>query len=522
MKKFWILILTLTILFAAAVSAGAEFSDEPQLPDKNRTAIDYAVGKGIISGFPDKSFRPSSTLTRAQAAKILCVALEGGEKANAVAAAETGFADVPATHWASGCVAYCAEKRIVAGVGSGRFNPDGKLSSAAFAKMLLVAYGHDPEAEGLVGENWIENTDKALKASGCDEGIKQVSSGQLSRGSACQLVCNFVRRAEEKELAEMGYPFETFPLNEKQNFRVLGRSVLTDEALLCDFAASGVEFTLDCAGTLWVTLDTPAESGIRVRAFVDGKRGEALTFSPKLKTQPLFCGIAPGVHTIRILKDTQADNLENKLISFSVSAKKDTIKATEQKRRYIEFIGDSITSGCGLYGAGAEGVSTYSAGPSYGVQTADLLDADFALISRGGIGLQQKAGPGGSCTSDVLYDYQNYYRDKETKFDFARKPDVVVIALGTNDKKTETYYDQMKAFIGQVRARYQDTSLKIILMHNMMTDRYTETFEKIASEDPYCWQLKVPQDRNGHSHHPTAEGHTQYAQLLSEFIKTIL
>ena len=34
-------------------------------------------------------------------------------------------------------------------------------------------------------------------------------------------------------------------------------------------------------------------------------------------------------------------------------------------------------------------------------------------------------------------------------------------------------------------------------------------------------QLKVPQDRNGYSHHPTPEGHTQYAQLLAEFIKTI-
>ena len=56
----------------------------------------------------------------------------------------------------------------------------------------------------------------------------------------------------------------------------------------------------------------------------------------------------------------------------------------------------------------------------------------------------------------------------------------------------------------------------------MMTDRHTDTFLKIAEEDPNIWTLKVPMDRNGKGHHPTIEGHAQYAQLLADFIKTIL
>ena len=121
----------------------------------------------------------------------------------------------------------------------------------------------------------------------------------------------------------------------------------------------------------------------------------------------------------------------------------------------------------------------------------------------------------------MLYAYQNYYRDKETKYDFARKPDFVVFALGTNDKETETYYDMTKKFFEQVRTSYNDPKLKIVIMHNMMTNRYQKTFEKIADEDPYVWQLKVPQDRKGPGHHPTLEGQAQYAQLLADFIKTI-
>ena len=522
MKRLLTALLALALVFSLAAAAGAEFFDEKNFSDQRRTAIDYAAGKRIITGYPDRNFKPNLVLTRAQAAKILCVALEGEEQANAVKAGESGFADVPASHWASGFVAYCAKKNIVAGVGEGKFNPDGKLSSAAFAKMLLVAYGHDPEKEGLVGADWIKNTDKALKDSGCNEGFKEVKDSPLKRADACQLTYNFVRAAEEKELTAQGYPLETFPLSEKQTYRVLGRAIQKDDALICEMAASGIEFQLDCAGTLWATIDTPMDRDMRFRAYVDGVMGDAITFTPTLKTRPLFSDLKPGVHTVRILKDVQPDNVVTKLLSFSVCAKKDTVKATAQKSFYIEVIGDSITNGYGLYGSGEDGGGpSYSVGPTYGRIAADLLDADFSIIARGGIGLQHTAGPGKKTTSDVQYDYVNYFRDQETKYDFARKPDLVVVALGTNDKETATYYDQMTKFLAQIRERNNDKTLKIVIMHNMMTNRYEKLFRQIAGEDPYCWELKVPQDRKGLGHHPTAESEAQYGQLLADFIKTI-
>ena len=519
MKRIVSAFLALLILLSLASAAGAEFFDEEDLPAERRTAIDYAAGKGVITGYPDRDFKPKETLTRAQAAKILCVALEGAEKANDVKAGESGFADVPASHWASGFVAYCAGKNIVAGVGEGKFNPDGSLSSAAFAKMLLVAYGHDPEKEGLVGADWIKNTDKTLKSSGFDKGFNEVNDAPLIRADACQLTYNFVRAAEEKDLAAQGYPFETFALSETQTYRTLGRTTLKDGGLICEMAASGVEFQLDCAGTLWATVSVP-KSSIRFRAYVDGVMGDAIVFTKSLKTQPLFSNIAPGVHTIRILKDTQPEAINFRLTNFSVGAKKETVKPTAQKSFYMEVIGDSITSGYGFYGVRKKNVkmSHYSVGPSYGRKAADLLDADFSIISRGGIGLQSKAGPGKPTTSDVLYDYVNYYRDQETKYDFARKPDVVVVALGTNDKDTTTYHEQMTKFLAQIRERNNDPTLKIVIMHNMMTDRYETLFGQIAAEDPYCWELKVPRTPKGH---PSMESEAEFAVMLADFIKTI-
>ena len=515
MKRIVSAFLALILLFSLAAVSGAEFYDEKDLPSSNRAAIDYAAAKEIISGFPDKDFKPKETLTRAQAAKMLCVALEGAAKANTVTQTATDFADVPQTHWASGSVAWCAKKSIVAGVGEGKFDPDAKLSAAAFAKMLLVAYGHDPQAEGLVGAQWLENTQKALKDSGFDKGVSAIRNQPLKRAEACQLVYNFVRAAEEKELEGKGYPLTEFPLTEKQNFRVLGRSIRDDKGLICDYSASGIEFTLDCAGTIWLSID-PAGGSSRFRAYVDGKRGESIMLSKNLSTMPLICDVEPGVHTIRIIRDTQVGKAAVRLTGVTASAKKETIKATEPKKLFIEINGDSISGGAGLLGGSKWEGSAYSAGLSYGLQAADLLNADCTIVSRGGIGFQKKV------PSDLIFDYQNYYRDTETKYDFSRKPDVFVLALGTNDKKTEGYYEQYTKFIAQVRDRYAAPTLKIVIMYNMMTDRHTDTFLKIAEEDPNVWALKVPMDRAGKGHHPTIEGHAQYAQLLADFIKGIL
>ena len=522
MKKLSVLLFAamLALVFAAGVCLTTpSYTDVKSISQEYLPAVQYVSGKGVISGFPDGSFRPMDTLTRAQAAKMICITLEGAEKAELLPEGDGGFSDVPETNWASKYVAYCAGKKIVAGMGDGRFDPEGQLSSAAFAKMMLVAYGHDPEAEGLVGAQWVENTQKSLKATGFDKDVGTIKTVAMSRAVACQLVYNFVREEEEKEQMEKGYPFTTFELTNQQNFRVLGRAVYAQNGLICDFSSSGVEFTLDCAGTIWATLRVSDAIGTRFRAYVDGKPGEAITFSSKYPTQPLFSNIEPGVHTIRVVKDVPATDVVMTLQSISVCAKPETIKPTAQRKYYIECIGDSITSGSGIYGPGPDNTNSSTSAMAYGVLTADLLNADYSLVCRGGIGLAKKIG---GVTMNELYDYENYYRDKETKYAFTRKPNAVVIALGANDKDETGWEDLMKNFISQVRSRYNDQSLKIVLIYNMMSDRHTEACEKIAKEDPLCWVLKLPQNNDGYGGHPSANAQLSYAMQLSILLKSIV
>ncbi|MBR2977197.1 MAG: DUF4886 domain-containing protein [Oscillospiraceae bacterium] len=197
MKKLLAFMLATLLLLSALPLAGAAFKDDLAIDPDYKTAVEEMSQRNIINGFADGSFGPRKTLTRAQAAKILCVMLEGAEKAEALTKTETGFSDVPANNWAAKYVAYCVDKGIVAGVGDGKFDPDGKLSFAAFAKMLLVAYGAD--GAGFTGADWMTNVEKAAEPTILMLHITdKLNNNALQRQKAAQMAYNMLFTAEAK------------------------------------------------------------------------------------------------------------------------------------------------------------------------------------------------------------------------------------------------------------------------------------------------------------------------------------
>ena len=70
MMRKAICFLLVFVLLAGAASAA--FTDESKITADFTTAVAYMSKKGVIGGFPDGSFKPADTLTRAQAAKIIC------------------------------------------------------------------------------------------------------------------------------------------------------------------------------------------------------------------------------------------------------------------------------------------------------------------------------------------------------------------------------------------------------------------------------------------------------------------
>lgn len=71
-------------------------------------------------------------------------------------AAGAAFTDVPQDHWANPYVEAMTQKGVVTGVGNGRFNPDGNLSTAEFAVMLTQAFCPKKVADPEEGAAWWE------------------------------------------------------------------------------------------------------------------------------------------------------------------------------------------------------------------------------------------------------------------------------------------------------------------------------------------------------------------------------
>ena len=213
MKKALSVLLAVVMLSSLICTASAAaFSDADKISMLDTEAVEILSDLSVITGFPDGTFRPEETLTRAQAAKILCCLLLGTKEADALKAGGPTFYDVPASHWANKFVEYCASKKIVSGVGGGKFAPDSKLTDLAFGKMLLVAIG--AEAATLTGADWQRNTYSQLAAKHLDYGVT-LKGDELTRQDACRLSLNAIFDGEKDSPEEM-LAYKTFKIVRKQ------------------------------------------------------------------------------------------------------------------------------------------------------------------------------------------------------------------------------------------------------------------------------------------------------------------
>lgn len=177
-------VMLMGMMVVGAGAASKDFTDGDEI--KNVEAVDVMVELGILEGGDKGDFQPNSILTREQAAKIICYMLLGSENAEKLATSGAVFNDVAADRWSAPFISYCVNLGILAGDGNGHFFPEGKLTGAAFAKMLLVALGYDPKIETYTGNAWVINVAAdAIEAGISPTGV--VLTDELSRQDAAQM-----------------------------------------------------------------------------------------------------------------------------------------------------------------------------------------------------------------------------------------------------------------------------------------------------------------------------------------------
>lgn len=112
------------------------FSDRDQIGDWAQNAIELAVGKGIINGYADHSFRPNGAISRAEMVVMitralgLSLELEGG--------IQSDFADeqeIPL--WAKSAVTAAKQQGWIKGRDNNRFVPLGSVTRAEAVTVIL-------------------------------------------------------------------------------------------------------------------------------------------------------------------------------------------------------------------------------------------------------------------------------------------------------------------------------------------------------------------------------------------------
>ena len=195
MKKFLSMVLALIMTMSlVTISAGAkDFTDADEV--NYDEAIDVLSALKVVEGYPDESFKPAKTLTRAEAAKIICNMILGPTTAAALSASVAPFSDVAADNWAAGYITYCAQQGIIAGYGNGAFGPTDTLTGYQFMKMLLGALGYDAKIEGYVGTNYSIPVAKQAANLGLSKGLKETFNGNepVTREEACLYALNTLK-----------------------------------------------------------------------------------------------------------------------------------------------------------------------------------------------------------------------------------------------------------------------------------------------------------------------------------------
>ncbi|MCX5977273.1 MAG: S-layer homology domain-containing protein, partial [Coprothermobacterota bacterium] len=112
---------------------GAPFSDITG--NWAKLSILSLVDKQIINGFPDKTFRPNDSLTRAQVAKMIALWRNLPLKNPAFST----FSDLPRDHWAYQYVEGVVASGVINGFPDGTFRPQEAVTKAQLIKLLTVA-----------------------------------------------------------------------------------------------------------------------------------------------------------------------------------------------------------------------------------------------------------------------------------------------------------------------------------------------------------------------------------------------
>lgn len=331
--------------------------------------------------------------------------------------------------------------------------------------------------------------------------------------------------------------------------QILGRHTVKETGAV-SFGASGVTFYFKFRGPkIEVVLEDEFRDSTSYNWFtvtVDGESPSRFRTHQGKRIYTLADSLSSGTHTVALSKASEGQNGWNKLVEVRTPK---LLQADELPERKIEFIGNSITCGYGLDASSiscGEGTwfAQHHAWLAYGPRLARRLEAQWMLSSVSGMGMHRNWNSPGPVMPDIYQGVYMDYQDSTSQWNFDRyKPDLVVIALGTNDFSEgdgetprkeldgDAFVNDYTQFAERVRGRYPNA--QFLLLNSPVFEsgkkRKLESYlERViqnrkadgdSSLSLYTFAGRYTEGCDGH---PGKRGHQQMADSLEPVIRKMM
>ncbi|PRO65801.1 S-layer homology domain-containing protein [Alkalicoccus urumqiensis] len=190
-----------TAMVATAVAPTVSADAHTQFTDVREDgwyaeAISYAVQNDYVQGYPDETFRPGNSMTRAEFAAVITRAADLDVPADS----SNNFNDTVDGAWYEDAIAATVEAGIFEGYGDNTFRPNEEISRAEIATVIVNTYdlelqgdAADTEFNDLVEGAWYEDAIKILASNNAVNGYQDGSfrpGNDVTRAEAVTFIYN--------------------------------------------------------------------------------------------------------------------------------------------------------------------------------------------------------------------------------------------------------------------------------------------------------------------------------------------
>ena len=252
------------------------------------------------------------------------------------------------------------------------------------------------------------------------------------------------------------------------------------------------------------------------------------------------------VHKLEIYKNTEAQS--GNILFAGTNAKLTSIAVKKKKK--IEYIGDSITCGAASDSVDCdkgEYMDHHNGYYAYGPRISRKIGVDYLVSSVSGIGMYRNWNDENKDEAIMPDVYQNLYLTKDPskpKYDFAFHPDIISIALGTNDfsrgdgKKERLPFNAEKYvsnYINFIKMLYKhNPNAQIVITNSPMVNgeravvfedclnKVKSAFASDKTHKPILIFKFKPMTPKGCLGHPDVSDHKVLADEYAPFLKKLL